>query len=372
MTVTRYVLWFGLAILWFAALTAAQYPLRKRRMIPLRVVLIIVKLLLSIIVAYVVMVIDTDFVFRVCFYLAPLYIAFLADAVGDIISLPFVIGKRKEKRDHNRMQVIISAVCTVIYLVFGTVNMQVVTANRITVTSEKLTHTYRCVFVSDLHVGSSQSMDTTKATIRKIDEEGADFVLLGGDIVDEYSTKEEMEEVFALLGTIKAPVYFIYGNHDRQPTNEAVGKRTFTDEELESTILESGLKILKDEWVSFSDDLVLFGREDESREERKPLSAIPERPENAYVLMVDHSPYVTQDIIDSGADLQLSGHAHAGQLFPLQGVYRLAGYDAYGFFRHGDTDLYVSAGASGWSFPFRTEAGCHYEVITLEQLNQPI
>ena len=87
---------------------------------------------------------------------------------------------------------------------------------------------------------------------------------------------------------------------------------------------------------------------------------------NAYVLMVDHAPYVTQDIIDSGADLQLSGHAHAGQLFPLQGVYRLAGYDAYGFFRHGDTDLYVSAGASGWSFPFRTEAGCHYEVITLE------
>ena len=56
----------------------------------------------------------------------------------------------------------------------------------------------------------------------------------------------------------------------------------------------------------------------------------------------------------------------------MQGVYRLAGYDAYGFFRHGDTDLYVSAGASGWSFPFRTEAGCHYEVITLEQLNQPI
>ena len=268
------------------------------------------------------------------------------------------------------MQIIISAACTIVYLVYGTVNMQMVSANRFTIASDKLSHSYRCVFVSDLHVGSSQSMNTVEATVRKIKEEHADFVLLGGDIVDEYSTKEEMQEVFSLLGSIEAPVWFIYGNHDRQPTNEAVGGRTFSEEELESAILGNGIKILKDEWFSFSDDLVLFGREDASREERKSLSTISKRPDNAFILIIDHSPYVTQDIIGSGTDLQLSGHSHAGQLFPLQWVYRLAGYDAYGFFRHGDTDLYVSAGASGWSFPFRTEAGCHYEVITLEPTKQ--
>ena len=46
---------------------------------------------------------------------------------------------------------------------------------------------------------------------------------------------------------------------------------------------------------------------------------------------------------------------------------RIAGYDAYGSFQHGNTDVYASSGAGGWSFPFRTEAGCHYEVITLER-----
>ncbi len=51
----------------------------------------------------------------------------------------------------------------------------------------------------------------------------------------------------------------------------------------------------------------------------------------------------------------------------MQIIYRIAGYDAYGSFRHGNTDVYVSSGAGGWSFPFRTEAGCHYEVITLER-----
>ena len=370
MTVAGYLLWIGTAILWFTAISAAQYPLRKRCGIPVRVILIFAKLISAIMIAYLIVATDSAFAYRSGYYLAPLYAVLFADAVGDIVTLPFVIKKRKVKRNQNRLQITVCAVCAAIYLAFGTVNMQVVSANRFTVASDKLARSYRCVFVSDLHVGSSQSMDTTKATIRKIDEENADLVLLGGDIVDEYSTKEEMKEVFALLGAIKAPVYFIYGNHDRQPTNEAVGGRSFTDEELESAILGSGIRILKDEWISFSDDLVLFGREDESREDRMPLSAVPKRPDRAFVLSVDHSPYNTQDVIDSGADLQLSGHAHAGQLFPLQWLYRSAGYDAYGFFRYGDTDLYVSSGAGGWRFPLRTEAGCHYEVITLEPTEQ--
>ena len=99
---------------------------------------------------------------------------------------------------------------------------------------------------------------------------------------------------------------------------------------------------------------------------RKPIGDIPPRPEGSFVLLADHSPYETEDIIASGADLQISGHTHAGQLFPLQWIYRLAGYDAYGWFHHGETDVYVSSGASGWGFPFRTEAGCHYEVVTLQ------
>ena len=65
--------------------------------------------------------------------------------------------------------------------------MQIVSADRFTVVSDKLRQDHRFVFVADLHIGSSQSMQTVKNTIRKIDEENADFVLLGGDIVDEYT-----------------------------------------------------------------------------------------------------------------------------------------------------------------------------------------
>ena len=253
---------------------------------------------------------------------------------------------------------------TAAFFLYGTINMQTVTAERTELSSDKLSSSYRFAFVADLHFGSSQSMRTTAATIASIAAEDVDFVILGGDIVDIYTTREEMEETFALFGAMDAPVYFIYGNHDRQLDGES-SARTFTEGELEQAMRANGIEILRDEWVRFSDELVIFGREDYSMETRRDIAGIEPRPSGAFVLLADHSPYETDDIVASGADLQLSGHTHAGQLFPLQWVYRLAGYDAYGFFRHGETLLYVSSGASGWAFPFRTEEGCHYELVTL-------
>ena len=37
MTVTRYLIWIGLAVLWFAALCAVQIPIRKRMVFPVPV-----------------------------------------------------------------------------------------------------------------------------------------------------------------------------------------------------------------------------------------------------------------------------------------------------------------------------------------------
>ena len=116
-----------------------------------------------------------------------------------------------------------------------------------------------------------------------------------------------------------------------------------------------------------SDDLVVLGREDASREdERCAVRDLPARPEGAYVVCVDHSPYQEEDILATGADLQLSGHTHAGQFFPLQYVYRLSVNNIYGDYKVGSTDLYVSSGIAGWYFPFRTVAHCNYEVINLD------
>ena len=363
MTIMRYLLWVGLTVMWYAILTLCQYPVRKKKSIILNILSVPVKIFLAMVVAYEIFVVENTFVYRFGLPLAALNVALFGDAVGDILSLPAVIKKHDKT---VRIQSVLCLICTAAYLTFGTVNMQTVRAKRFTITSDKLSNSYKVAFLADLHVGTTQSFSTTESTLHALEAEEPDFIVLGGDIVDEYTTKEEMEKTFELIGDLKPPVYFIYGNHDVQPGSERVGGHTFTPEELENAILSNGIQILKDEWISYSDDLVIFGRDVYSSEDKKPLDEISPRPDNAFVLLVNHSPFEYQDIADSKADLQLSGHSHAGQFFPMQWIYQLAGYEEYGFYHHGNTDVYVTCGASGWCFPFRTPMPCQYEVVTLE------
>ena len=62
-----------------------------------------------------------------------------------------------------------------------------------------------------------------------------DFLVLGGDIVEENTSYESMQEIFAMAGKVKTKygVYYVYGNHDRQPytTNKA-----YTEKQLDETI----------------------------------------------------------------------------------------------------------------------------------------
>ena len=162
--------------------------------------------------------------------MAALYVVLMGDSAGDILSL--IVGRKKGPAA-IKVQAILCLACTVVYLFYGTVNMQTVTANRFTVESPKLDGEYRFVFAADFHVGASQSMKTTEKTIRKIGNENADFVVLGGDIVDVLTTKEEMETTFSLLGDIASPVYFIYGNHDRQKDYLDTFGQSFSEQELE-------------------------------------------------------------------------------------------------------------------------------------------
>ena len=225
MTCISYILWFILVVACFTVLTAAQNPIRKRHLIPVWILLVAVKTILCLLAANLVMIQNIGYMFWVCYFLAACYVALFGDTVGDMISLLIVIfGKQGS---YVRPQIIVCAVCTLTYLVYGTVNMQVVTAKPFTMHSEKLRENYRIAFVADLHVGSAQSLATTEKTIRKIEAETPNLVLLGGDIVDEYTTKEEMLWVFSQFGAMDTPVYFIYGNHDRQDRYDLTGGAFF-------------------------------------------------------------------------------------------------------------------------------------------------
>lgn len=358
----------GFILLFLAAealLTLAQYFIRKGKKHPvLHIVLIVVKLLCA--VAFAVLVLAGPVQLRKAQpFLMAAYVALFADAVADLV-ISIVCAARKKDPFFAGYKVV-SLLCGAAFLAFGILNMEIVTPKNHEYTSEKLTAEHTLVFLADLHVGSAQPFSVTEKTVESVKAQAPDFVVLGGDITDDYTTKAEMEATFRLFGTIGCPVYYVYGNHDRQGHAEYANGRQYTEEEMEQAMADNGIIVLKDTFAQIAPDLLLLGREDISEGERRADAATLSNPDrDCYLIVADHQPteFKTQ-ALTLGTDLQLSGHTHAGQLFPLKWLYALIGGYVYGDYQEGDAVMNVSAGACGWRMPLRTDARCNIEVIRL-------
>ena len=314
-------------------------------------------------IAYSCIALASPFLWKYNYLLMGLYIALLAGCFTDVVMLirRFFTGK-----DSRKTGTVILALFTAVIFIYGTLNMQVIRPHQLSYRSDRISEEHVFIFISDLHIGSSQSISTIERALDEIKALQPQFILLGGDLTDEHTEKQEMEWLYEKLGSMGVPVYFIYGNHDRQDRAwmTASGQK-FTEQQLEKTIKDNGIIILKDDYVITDGNIAILGREDVSRQDRKAVSQLPDRPENSYVICVDHSPYQNDDILSQKADLQLSGHTHAAQFWPMKMVYALAGLNVEGNYRIGNTDLYVSPGIGGWYLSFRTESHCYYEVVTL-------
>lgn len=356
------ILWFLLTAAVYAALFAVGIPIRRREMVSLCLILIAAEVMFACACAYVTIASSRLFPRYLLCALGVLYTALFADAATEFLLLIIrIIRKGSEK---GVVRFFAGMAATFLFLGYMVINSQTVTPLYHTYTSGKLMNNHRFVFLSDLHYGHTQSRETVEKTLEKIKSEDPEFLLLGGDITDEFTSREDMEYIYERIGSLDIPTYYIYGNHDRQNHSEDVGSITYSANQLETAITNNGIHILSDEFVVL-DDIVILGREDYESNRRVQTEKLSPRPEGKYVINLDHSPYLYSDIASTGADLQLSGHVHAGQLFPLRWIYHFEVQNIYGEYRVGNTDLYVSSGISGWCFPLRSEEHCHYEVIDL-------
>lgn len=253
-----------------------------------------------------------------------------------------------------------------VFFAYGYVNMNCVRATHYTVTSGRLSQNYRIVFLSDTHYGTVQNPELLESKVDEINALNPDIVILGGDIVEEGTSNAEMHEVFRVLAKLQSNygTFFIYGNHDRQRYTPTPA---YSEAELAEAIRSNGIKILCDEYVEIGKDLLLVGRED--------LSARDSRAENAelmtgadkdrFILTADHQPIHAAENASLGTDLQLSGHTHSGQIFPLGLMTFLYNDLVCGAYRVDSSSVIVSSGFAGWGFPIRTQGVSEYVVVEL-------
>ena len=364
MNAVTFALWTAIAIVTVLLLSMVQRPLRRNMSIPIILIIDILKLLGSAVILLCSITLKSYVIWNLHYTPVILGSVLMCDALADLIAL--TVHGLIRKGSFAVIAEVLSVLMSFSYIIYGTVNMQNITARETVFVSDKLQKEHTFVFLSDLHYLAVQTEETVDQAFREIAERKPEFVVLGGDITDEHTSAEEMKAVYEKLGKLGVPVYFVYGNHDRQPNSDFLGGEKYSAEELEETIRANGLTILKEDSAVISEDLVLFGREDITmKQQRLPADKLPSLLENRYAVCIDHSPKAAEENASAGFDLQLSGHTHAGQFFPMQYIYRLHFKNVSGRDKVGTMDICVTPGISGWYYPFRTAEHCTYEVITL-------
>jgi len=258
---------------------------------------------------------------------------------------------------------IIPLVLTSIIFGYGYINIHnIVEKDYYLETDKKLDRDYKILLLTDVHYGSVFGKKELLELKERVNKEKIDIILLAGDIVDENTTKEEMEYVFKVLGELNNQygIYYVYGNHDQQVYQT---KTKYLVSALNSTLEINGIKLLVDNYVEVNDDIVVVGRNDYHFQRKSVDNIIGDIPNSKYIIMMDHQPKDYKSNIANGVDLIVSGHTHGGQLFPLGLLINLFKTSEmnYGHKKIDNMDAVVSSGVMGWGYPIRTEK--HSEIV---------
>jgi uncharacterized protein len=216
--------------------------------------------------------------------------------------------------------------------------------------------------VSDVHLGTVICNSHFTRIVEKINSLSPDIVLFAGDLVDEDIEPVIRQNLGETLRQIKSKygIYGITGNHEYIGGVEAACKY----------LTAHGVVMLRDSVVKIADAFILIGREDISirqfdGKKRKPLVEIMKDVDKSLpIILMDHQPIHLNESAEQGADLQLSGHTHNGQLWPFNYIADAVYEVSWGYIQKGKTHIYVSCGVGTWGPPMRT--GNRPEIVNVK------
>ncbi|HWR24490.1 MAG TPA: metallophosphoesterase [Feifaniaceae bacterium] len=251
--------------------------------------------------------------------------------------------------------------------VFGILNAKNIVVTEYEVTLNKpLPSAVRVALVSDMHLGTSVHEEDLPGIVNQVNALSPNLILLGGDIYEERTTQDALAASYTAFSGLHAPlgVYYVPGNHEYRAQRDGTLDLVSMFENLEA----AGITPLKDEAVDLT-GLYLVGRDDFDSFTRAKLATLLEDVDQTLpVVVLDHQPMELREAKDAGVDLQLSGHTHAGQLFPgglLTELFGIFEY-SYGYHRDGNFQIIVSSGIGAWGFPMRVGSPTEIVLITLK------
>ncbi|MEN8121410.1 MAG: metallophosphoesterase [Bacteroidota bacterium] len=213
----------------------------------------------------------------------------------------------------------------------------------------------KITMAADIHFSEITNEYFVKQFIDKINSMNPDIVLLAGDNGVSSVSIPEMKFFEEQLRKIKSKygVYAVEGNH------ELSGKGT-----VFNFFKNANIKLLRDTVIKLENSFFLVGRKDRNDKNRKSIEELLKHASDSLPrILLDHQPYNLEMAYNNNIDVQLSGHTHHGQLFPInyitEGIYELS----WGYRKIQNTHFFVTCGAQGWGPQVKTAS--HSEIMEI-------
>jgi uncharacterized protein len=308
----------------------------------------------------------TDLLSAVASYILPFYLYLFLFVLGfDILLLVNRIFKLipSEKLKTTRFK--LTGLSGILLLSAGVVVAGIINFNTIRTSEYKIDiparssdiKSLRIAFVADFHINRRIGIRFVERFSQRIKLINPDLLIFGGDIVEGDRDDGDLTTYAQILKALKPRLgaYGVLGNHEHYAGQE---KGDFFD--------KAGIMILSDTNLIVNNEFNLAGRNDQHIRTRKPIGMILKSVTDSLpVILIDHRPTEIDSISKTQVDVQLSGHTHNGQLFPINLITEKVYVLSYGHRKIGDTHFFVTSGIRLWGPPVRTTGKSEIMVIDI-------
>lgn len=269
------------------------------------------------------------------------------------------ISKKRLKPQLTTKVVYILGICSLFYYGHEMAMEPSIVNYQVKIDKSAKVNKLRIVQLSDIHINDMTSSDRIQHMVDKVNQLNADFIVITGDTLDrrlQPFTEKGFDKQFQQLKS-EYGTYIIFGNHEYLNIKEENNH----EQDIINAFKHANMKVLKDDVVHLDNVGVTFiGRDDfsSSRYDIKRAS-LPDlmmfSNTNKPIILLDHQPHDLDEPANLGVDLMISGHTHAGQVFPINLIEKLIYKNNYGIYKNTKQHFtsIVSSGFGFWGPPIR-------------------
>lgn len=239
------------------------------------------------------------------------------------------------------------------WIYFGTTSK----VTNLDISNKQISKDYKIVFISDLHVQATQHTKYIQRIVNKIQKIKPDLVLIWWDLMN--IAKASYTDAFLPFNQIESPIYATLWNHDNMWNPDAI-----------SSIFEKTKIIPLRNKSTTMEDIQIVWIDDKTFRKSKQLADILDESkiesDKAFTILISHQPQSLSKLVKYPIDLELAGHTHNGQFWPISRLIRFFNDYSYGEYSEYWKIAFVSQWIGSRGAPIRLWTQSEIVLISLK------